>query len=102
MRAADSLAAAGRLLAEDPAETLVVIGPRTSIDDALAFAAGLRADRPATGVVLVRMEVDVRVLSRALRQRPRVEMILGQPTDHLLERDESRRREHARLSHPAT
>ena len=67
VRAAESIAAAGKLLAEDPAETLVVIGPRTSIDDALAFAAGLRADRPAIGVVLVRQEVDVWVLSRALQ-----------------------------------
>ncbi len=67
VRAAESLAAAGRLLAEDPAETLVVIGPRTLTDDALAFTASLRAERPATGVVLVREEVDVRVLSRALQ-----------------------------------
>ncbi len=67
VRAAESLAAAGRLLAEDPAETLVVIGPRTALDDALAFTARLRADRPAAGVVLVRAEVDVRVLSRALQ-----------------------------------
>src|SRR5580704_5066233 len=65
--AAESLAAAGRLLAEDPAETLVVIGPRTLIDDALAFTARLRADRPAAGVVLVRTQVDVSVLSRALQ-----------------------------------
>jgi Flp pilus assembly CpaE family ATPase len=67
VRVAESLAAAGWLLTEDPAETLVVIGPRTHIDDALAFAAGLRAQRPATGVVLVRDEVDVRVLSQALQ-----------------------------------
>lgn len=67
VRAAESVAAADKLLAEDPAETLVVIGPRTLIDDALAFAASLRADRPATGVVLVREEVDVWVLSRALQ-----------------------------------
>lgn len=67
VRVAESLAAAGWLLAEDPAETLVVIGPRTNIDEALAFAAGLRAERPATGVVLVRDELDVWVLSQALQ-----------------------------------
>jgi Flp pilus assembly CpaE family ATPase len=67
LRAADSLAAASRLLAEDHTEILVVIGPQTLIDDALAFAAGLRADRPSAGVVLVRDELDVWVLSQALQ-----------------------------------
>jgi pilus assembly protein CpaE len=77
VRAAESVAAVGKLLAEDPAETLVVIGPRTSIDEALAFAAGLRADRPAIGVVLVRAEVDVRVLSRALQSGVREVVAAG-------------------------
>jgi pilus assembly protein CpaE len=77
VRAAESLAAAGQLLAEDPAETLVVIGPRTSIDDALAFTASLRADRPAAGVVLVRAEVDVQVLSRALQSGVREVVAAG-------------------------
>jgi pilus assembly protein CpaE len=75
--AAESLAAAGRLLVEDPAETLVVIGPRTPIDDALAFTARLRADRPAAGVVLVRGEVDVSVLSRALQSGVREVVVAG-------------------------
>ena len=75
--AAESLAAASRLLAEDPAETLVVIGPRTPIDEALAFTASLRADRPAAGVVLVREEVDVRVLSRALQSGVREVVAAG-------------------------
>ncbi len=75
--AAENLAAAGRLLAEDPAETLVVIGPRTTIDEALAFAARLRADRPAAGVVLVRGEVDVSVLSRALQSGVREVVAAG-------------------------
>jgi pilus assembly protein CpaE len=67
VRVAESLAAAARLLVEDPAETLVVIGPRTRLEDVLAFTARLRADRPAVGVVLVRDQVDVRVLSQALQ-----------------------------------
>jgi pilus assembly protein CpaE len=75
--AAENLAAAGRLLAEDPAETLVVIGPRTTVDEALAFAARLRADRPAAGVVLVRGEVDVSVLSRALQSGVREVVTAG-------------------------
>jgi pilus assembly protein CpaE len=67
VRAVDDLAAAARLLAADPAETLVVIGPGTPIDDALAFTADLRLDRPAVGVVLIRNKVDVRLLSQALQ-----------------------------------
>ena len=77
VRAAESIAAAGKLLAEEPAETLVVIGPRTLIDDALAFAADLRTDRPATGVVLVREEVDVWVLNRALQSGVREVVAAG-------------------------
>jgi pilus assembly protein CpaE len=67
VRAAQDLAAARQLLAADPSENLVVIGPRTLIEDALAFTADLRLDRPATGVVLVRDEVDVWLLSKALQ-----------------------------------
>jgi Flp pilus assembly CpaE family ATPase len=64
---ADSLAAAAQMLEADPAETLVVIGPGPAADDALEFAATLRLARPAVGVVLVRDQVDVDVLSRALQ-----------------------------------
>ena len=64
---ADSLAAAAQMLAADPAETLVVIGPGPAADDALEFAATLRLARPAVGVVLVRDQVDVALLSRALQ-----------------------------------
>ena len=39
VRAAESLEAASRSLAGDPAETLVVIGPDTGTDEALAFSA---------------------------------------------------------------
>jgi pilus assembly protein CpaE len=67
VRAVDDLAAAARLLAADPTETLVVIGPGTPIDDALAFTSDLRLDRPAVGVVLIRNKVDVRLLSQALQ-----------------------------------
>jgi Flp pilus assembly CpaE family ATPase len=64
---ADSLAAAAQMLAADPAETLVVIGPGTAADDALEFAAKLRLARPAVGVILVRDQLDVALLSRALQ-----------------------------------
>ena len=42
VRAADNLNAAATMLVSDPAEMLVVIGPRTFVDDALAFAAHFR------------------------------------------------------------
>ena len=64
---ADSLAAAALMLEADPAETLVVIGPGTAADEALEFAAKLRLVRPAVGVILVRDQVDVPLLSRALQ-----------------------------------
>jgi Flp pilus assembly CpaE family ATPase len=67
VRIVDSLSAAARLLVSDPAETLVVIGPGTSTDDALSFTADLRLERPAVGVVLVRDQIDVQLLSRALQ-----------------------------------
>jgi pilus assembly protein CpaE len=65
--AADSLAAAAQMLEADPAEMLVVIGPGTATDQALEFTAKLRLARPAVGVILVRDQVDVPLLSRALQ-----------------------------------
>ena len=67
VRPVDSLGEAARLLADDPAETLVVIGPGTTIDDALSFTAYLRMERPSVGVVLVRYQIDVWLLSNALQ-----------------------------------
>src|ERR1035437_1392227 len=67
VRAADSLEEAANLLDSDPAETLVVIGPQAATDEALAFASALRMVRAAVGVVLVRDQVDVAVLSKALQ-----------------------------------
>jgi Flp pilus assembly CpaE family ATPase len=67
VRAADSLEEAANMLDGDPAETLVVVGPQTATDEALAFASALRMVRPAVGVILVRDHVDVAVLSKALQ-----------------------------------
>jgi Flp pilus assembly CpaE family ATPase len=67
VRAADSLEEAANMLDSDPAETLVVVGPQTATDEALAFASALRMVRPAVGVILVRDQVDVAVLSKALQ-----------------------------------
>jgi MinD-like ATPase involved in chromosome partitioning or flagellar assembly len=64
---ADTLGGAAKLLDNDPNETLVVIGPRVGIGDALAFSAALRLARPAVGVILASRDVDVTLLTRALQ-----------------------------------
>lgn len=64
---ADSLHLAAQLLDEDPAETLVVIGPETPVNDTLGFTASLRMSRPAVGVIMTRERVDVTLLSAALK-----------------------------------
>jgi Flp pilus assembly CpaE family ATPase len=73
----DSLAMAARMLDNDPAEILVVIGPETETNEALAFAAHLRLARPAVGVVLARERVDVPLLSRALQSGVREVILAG-------------------------
>jgi pilus assembly protein CpaE len=77
VRAVDNLAVAARILVEDPTEMLVVIGPGAYIDDALAFTAGLRLERPATGVILLRDKVDVWLLNQALQCGVREVVALG-------------------------
>jgi Flp pilus assembly CpaE family ATPase len=67
VRTADDLGAAAKLLDSDPAETLVVIGPRAGTEEALGFASALRMVRPAVGVILVRDQTDVDLLNRALQ-----------------------------------
>ncbi|SFR26693.1 pilus assembly protein CpaE [Lentzea waywayandensis] len=67
VRTAGTLGETSRLLAADPAETLVVVGPAIDLDEALAFTAGLRVERPSAGVVLLRDVLDVVVLTSALR-----------------------------------
>ena len=66
-RAVENMRAAAQMLANDPDETLVVIGPETPVNEALSFASGLRLSRPQVGVVLVREQVDVDLLTRALQ-----------------------------------
>jgi Flp pilus assembly CpaE family ATPase len=67
VRVADTLGATAKLLDGDPNETLVVIGPRAAIGDALAFSSALRLARPAVGVILARREFDVSLLTKALQ-----------------------------------
>jgi Flp pilus assembly CpaE family ATPase len=67
VRTADDLGAAAKLLDSDPAETLVVIGPRAGTEEALGFASALRMVRPVVGVILVRDQTDVDLLNRALQ-----------------------------------
>jgi pilus assembly protein CpaE len=75
----DDLSMAAKLLDSDPAETLVVIGPEPTTDEALAFASALRMVRPAVGVVLVREQVDVALLSKALQSGVREVVQTGDP-----------------------
>jgi MinD-like ATPase involved in chromosome partitioning or flagellar assembly len=67
VRRADTVWEAARLLSADPSELLVVIGPNVPVDEALRFAEALRPVRSAAGVILVRAQVDVSVLTEALR-----------------------------------
>lgn len=55
------------LLAGDPYELLVVFGPGLPPEEAIAFAAEYRLIRPATGVVLLRVEAEAGLLREALR-----------------------------------
>jgi MinD-like ATPase involved in chromosome partitioning or flagellar assembly len=77
VRTADTLGAAAKLLDSDPSETLVVIGPRATTGDALAFSAALRLARPAVGVILARKEVDVTLLTQALQSGVREVVPVG-------------------------
>lgn len=56
-----------RLLADLPAEPLVLFGPGTEAGMALDFAARQRLARPALGVLLLREQIDVETLGQALR-----------------------------------
>lgn len=67
VRTAENLGATAKLLDSDPGETLVVVGPATLSEEALAFASALRMVRPAVGVVLVRDRMDMGLLTRALQ-----------------------------------
>jgi pilus assembly protein CpaE len=62
----EHLADLRRTLSETSAD-LVVIGPDVDLGAALAFAATVRLDRPALGVVLVRHREDTAVLTQGLR-----------------------------------
>jgi pilus assembly protein CpaE len=56
-----------RMLAELPAEPLVLFGPSTDVAAALDFAARARLARPALGVLLLREHLDVETMGHALR-----------------------------------
>ncbi len=63
----ESVPAAHRLLGEDRAEVLVVVGPDIDQAAALELAEQLRVERPDVGVVLMRRRLDVTVLAHSLR-----------------------------------
>ena len=64
---ADGRGELDRILAENPDELLVVIGPSVDLPEALSFASTQRIARPALGVVVVRNRVDSNTLAKALR-----------------------------------
>jgi Flp pilus assembly CpaE family ATPase len=78
-RAVENLRGAAQMLNNDPDETLVVIGPETPAEEALSFASGLRLSRPHVGVILVREQVDVDLLTRALQSGVREVVPLDDP-----------------------
>src|SRR6266487_5887344 len=80
----DGLPAAHRALADRPDETLVVLGSEVETEQALAFAAQLRVERPALGVVLLRDRLDVVTLTQALRAGVR-EVVHSRELDGLAE-----------------
>jgi MinD-like ATPase involved in chromosome partitioning or flagellar assembly len=67
VRSVNDLDAAVRALFDAPTEDLVVVGPQADASEALQFAAQLRMERPTAGVILVREQVDVALLTEALR-----------------------------------
>lgn len=67
VRVGESAAATTRLLAADPGEQLVVIGPDVDLGAACVVIEAARVDRPDVGVVLMRRRVDITVLGQALR-----------------------------------
>ena len=79
LRHAEGLREAARLLDEDPAELLVVIGANVPSGEALRFAEALRRARPAAGAVLIRSQLDVAMLTEALRAGVREVVPSGDP-----------------------
>lgn len=63
----ESVPAAHRMLVDDRAEVLLVVGPDIDQDAALELAEQLRVERPEVGVVLMRRRLDVTVLAHSLR-----------------------------------
>jgi pilus assembly protein CpaE len=55
------------LVGRNPGELLVVLGPGVNLNEACAFADGLRLSHPAAGAVLLRHKVDADVLAKAMR-----------------------------------
>jgi pilus assembly protein CpaE len=63
----DNQAAMVRALGENPAGTLVLIGPDVDMDAACTFSELCRVERPELGVILLRRRIDVAVLGQSLR-----------------------------------
>jgi Flp pilus assembly CpaE family ATPase len=77
VRTVASLIDAMKALDRDTTETLLVIGPGMTAEEALAYNSELRLDSPAVGVIMVRAEVDVELLTRALQSGVREVVAAG-------------------------
>jgi pilus assembly protein CpaE len=93
----DSAPVVGRALHDNPAVTLVVIGPDVELDAACDLAEAMRVERPAVGVLLLRHRVDVTTLSQALRSGIR-EVVAAEDQPALAEAVRHSRELTARLS----
>jgi pilus assembly protein CpaE len=79
VRAAATTDEAAAELGACPDTVLVVLGPTVAVDEAFAFAAQQRLHRPALGVVLLRGELAVDVLTEAIRAGVREVVAVGDP-----------------------
>ena len=83
------------LLEEDPDEQLVLFGPNTPMAEAVGLAARQRLERPTLGVVVLRHQLAVEVLSEAIRSGVREVADVNDPSSILAacarSRDLSRR-----------
>jgi pilus assembly protein CpaE len=76
-----------RLLADDPGEQSVILGPGVDLSDAFALAADSQTSRPSLGMILMRDGLDVGKLDEANRAGIRQVVPLGDPAALITARD---------------
>jgi Flp pilus assembly CpaE family ATPase len=81
-RVVPDLYEAAMVLANDEDESLLIIGADADLEEALGLTARLRTERPGVGVILLRDDPDVVVLTEAMRAGVR-EVLPAQALDEL-------------------